>query len=106
MSVETLRAELLAMTEEPLASELEAPSEGDPRRPTPETLAERHDVPVETVYETIDEVIAATLPLRNSTFYVKWCLERVLEPWPGWPARPASKSSSSSEGPSERSEGP
>jgi hypothetical protein len=106
VSVETLRAELSDMTEPQKAAELEALPEGDPRRPTPETLAERHDVPIETVYETVDEVIAATLPLRHSTFYVKWCLKRGLEPWPGWPARPGTKSPSLAEGPTQRSEEP
>lgn len=80
MSVETLRAELVEMTEPQKAAELEALPEGDPRRPTPEALAERHEVPVETVYETVDEVIRATLPLRHSTFYKKWCIDQGLEP--------------------------
>jgi hypothetical protein len=66
VSVETLRAELLAMTEKPLASELEALPEGDPKRPTSEALAERHGVSMETFYETVDDVISASLPLRNS----------------------------------------
>lgn len=80
MSVETLRAELVAMTEESLSSELMALAEGDPKRPTPETLAHRHDVSLDAVYETVDEVIRATLPLRNSVFYRKWCVREGLEP--------------------------
>jgi hypothetical protein len=57
MSVETLRTELFAMTEPAKASVLQALPEGDPQRPTPEALAEQHEVSVETVYETVEEVI-------------------------------------------------
>jgi hypothetical protein len=78
--VEALRAELLAMTEPSLAAELDALPEGDPRRPTAEALAERHGVTLETFYEIVDDVISATLPLRHSTVYQKWCAREGLRP--------------------------
>jgi hypothetical protein len=77
---ETLRAELLAMTTEPLSSTLMALPEGHPDRPTPESLAERHGLTVETVYKMVDDAISATLPLRRSTFYRKWCAQKGLRP--------------------------
>lgn len=98
MSVETLRAELFDMTEPAMAAALEALPVSDPRRPTPESLAQKHDVPIETVYEIVDEVIAATLPRRHSTFYEKRCQDKGLEPWPGRPPGTPGSTSATSHG--------
>lgn len=80
MTVETLWVEPIALTEPPRAAALAGLPEGDPERPTPETLAERHEVPVETVYEMVDQVLQATLPLRHSALYQKWCIDQGVEP--------------------------
>jgi hypothetical protein len=74
VSNESLRAELFAMVESEDGPRLN-PLAGDdqPDRVTPEALAERHEVSVDVVHETVTEV-AATIARR------KWGLEPPTAP--------------------------
>ena len=78
MSVETLKAELHQAADDP-NSPLATLPEGDPHRPTPEALAEKHGISMEEFYVAVDEVIASRLPLARSTFYQRWVKEEGLE---------------------------
>lgn len=63
MSIETLIAEIVAL------------KEGDPE-PDYEDLAQRHEVPVEVVHDTINKLVMEatyhSTPLGHSAFFWRW----------------------------------